>query len=128
MNFLQPSRVRDLTNALSSLDRFSEFRDFFRMPLTKVEELLDIFIRHGYMHMPTSLSQRGEIRERAVLLVMSALHILGKGASFRCCRTLTHISISEVRKFFFEFLDAIVDMKDEFIFLPDNVASLARTM
>jgi hypothetical protein len=36
--------------------------------------------------------------------------------------------MSEVRKFFFDFLDAIVDMKDEYIFLPENVAALTRVM
>jgi hypothetical protein len=38
------------------------------------------------------------------------------------------VSTSEVRKFFFDFLDAMVDMKDEYIFLHENVAALARTM
>ena len=83
----------------------------FCMPLTKVKELADVFIRHGYLRMPRSLSRRAEFHERAELLILSALHILGKGASFRCCLTLTHISTSKVRKFFFAFLDAIVVMK-----------------
>jgi hypothetical protein len=126
--FLQPGPVRDLTHELSSLDRFLEFRDFFCMPLTKVKELANVFIRHGYLRMPRSLSWCAEFHERAELLILAALHILGKGASFICCRTLTHISTSEVRKFFFDFLDAIVDMKDEFIFLPASVAALIRVM
>jgi hypothetical protein len=41
---------------------------------------------------------------------------------------LTHISTSEVCKFFLAFLDAIVDMKDEYIFLPAHVASLTCVM
>ena len=80
--FLQPGPVRDLTYKLSSPDRFSEFRDFFCMPLMKVDELVDVFIWRGYLRMPKSLSQRAKFHERAELLVMSALHILGKGASF----------------------------------------------
>jgi hypothetical protein len=126
--FLQPGPVRDLTYELSSPDRFLEFRDFFHMQLTKVDELVDVFIRRGYLCMPRSLSRRAKFCERAELLVMSLLHILGKGASFRCCRTLTHISMPEVHKFFFNFLDAMVDMKDEYIFLPEKVAALACTM
>ncbi len=55
---------------------------------------------------------------------MSALHILAKGATFRNCRTLTHISTSEVHEFFFVFLNALVDMKDEYISLPENVDAL----
>jgi hypothetical protein len=91
------------------------------MPLTKVDELVDVFIQHGYLRMPRSLSRRAEFHERAELLIRSALHILGKGASFRCCLTLTHISTSKVRKFFFTFLDAIVNMKDEYIFCPQTL-------
>ena len=41
---------------------------------------------------------------------------------------LTHISTSEVQKFFMSFLDAFMDMKDEYIFLPHNVAALNHTM
>jgi hypothetical protein len=106
------------------------FRSFviFCMPLTKVEDLVDVFIRLGYLRMPRSLFRRAEFHERAELLILSALHILGKRASFRCCCTLTHISTSEVRKVFFDFLDVIVDKKDEYIFLPANVAALTRVM
>jgi hypothetical protein len=120
--FLKPDQVRNLTNELSSSDRFSECRDFFHKLLAKVEELVDILIRHGYVWMPRSLSRHREFSECVELLVMSALHILGSGATFRCCHTLTHISSSEVSKFYFSFLDAFVDMKDEYIFLPQNVA------
>ena len=69
-----------------------------------------------------------EYHEKAELLVMSALHILGKGASFRCCCTLTHISTSKVRKFFFDFLNANVDMTDEYISVSENVAALTCVM
>jgi hypothetical protein len=55
--FLQPGPVRDFTHELSSLDRFLEFCDFFCMPLTKVKELADVFIRRGYLRMPRSLSR-----------------------------------------------------------------------
>jgi hypothetical protein len=34
----------------------------------------------------------------------------------------------EVQKFFFKFLHAIVDMKDEYIFLLANVTALTRVM
>ena len=98
------------------------------MPLSKVAELAEEFILRGYLHMPRSFSRRTEYCERAELLVMSVLHILAKGATFRNCCTLTHISTSEVRKLFFEFLDALVDMKDEYISLPENVAALTFVM
>ena len=66
------------------------------MPLSKVDELVDIFVREGYIQTPKSLFWRGEFEEHAELLVMAALHILAKGATFKSCRTLTHISTLEV--------------------------------
>jgi hypothetical protein len=48
------------------------------MPLSKVEELTDIFISRGYIKVPRSLNFREEFRERAELLVMSALYRVGK--------------------------------------------------
>ena len=83
--FLLPGPVRDLTYELSSSDRFSEFRDFFRMPLSKVEKVMDLIKRRGYMWMPRSLSRQSKFDERVELLVMSTLHILGLGATFRRC-------------------------------------------
>jgi hypothetical protein len=88
--------VRELTYKLSSWDRFSEFRDFFCMPLSKLDKLVGIFIRRGYIPMPRSLFRRGKFHEHAELLVMASLHILAKGATFKCYCTLMHISTSEV--------------------------------
>ncbi len=115
VNFLRPGITRDLTHELSSSDRFGEFRSLFRMQLTKVEELTDLLISRDYIKTPRSLKFREEFRERSELLVLSALFRLGNGNSFRQCRSNTYISVSEIRKFFFIFLDAMVDMKDEYV-------------
>ena len=125
-NFLRPGMTRDLTHEVSSSDRYGEFRSLFRMPLSKVEELTDIFISRGYIEVPRSLKFREEFRERAELLVMSALYRLGNGQPFRQCRSMCNISVSEIRLFFFDFLAAMVDMKDEYVFLPRNVTELHR--
>ena len=91
-----------------------------------VEELTDIFISWGYIEVPRSLKFREEFRERAELLVMSALYRLGNGKPFCQCRSQCNISVSEIRLFFFDFLAAMVDMKDEYVFLPRNVTELHR--
>jgi len=39
---------------------------------------------------------------------------------------MCHISVSEIRLFFAVFLDAMVEMKDEYIYLPRNVVELRR--
>ncbi len=112
-NFLQPGMTRDLTHELSTSDRYGEFRSLFRMPLSKVKELMDIFISRGYIEVPRSLKFREEFRKRAELLVMLALNRLGNGKPLHQCRSQCNISVSEIRLFFFDFLAAMVDMKDE---------------
>ena len=82
--FLWPGPVRDLTYELSFSDCISEFRDFFCMPLSKVEKVTGLMKQRGYMWMPRSLSWRCKFDEHVELLVMSTLHILGMGATFRC--------------------------------------------
>ncbi len=57
---------------------------------------------------------------------MSSLYLLGTGAAFRACRSLCSISTSEVQKKFYVFLDAIVDMKDEYVYMPRNITELNR--
>ena len=125
-NFLRPGLTRDLTHELSTSDRFGEFRSLFRMPLSKVEDLTDIFISRGYIKEPRSICFREVFRERSELLVMSALYRLGNGNSFRQCRSMCHISVSEIRLFFFVFLAAMVEMKDEYVYLPNNIVELRR--
>ena len=125
-NFLQPGKVRSLTYDLSSSDRFGEFRHWFRMPLSKVESLVDTFIEQGYIVPSRSQLHKHEFRERAELLVMSSLYLLGRGAAFRSCRALCHISTSVVHKFFYTFLNAMVEMQGEYISFPDNMHDLKQ--
>jgi len=124
--FTCPGRVRDLTREISASDWFSQFHHFFRMPLSKVEELTNLLMERGYVPFPRTRSRQAEFKERTELLVMSSLYILGTGVSFRSCQPLCYISTTEVRKFFFLFLDAIIDMKDEQISMPSNLTMLRR--
>ncbi len=123
-NFILPGLTHDLTHELSSADSYGEFCSLFQMPLSKVEELMDIFISHGYIQQPWSLKFWEEFREHAELFVISALYRLGNGNSFCQCRSLCHISVSEIRKFFFLFIGAMVKMKEEYICLPLNIIEL----
>ncbi len=96
------------------------------MLLEKVEHLADIFIGCGYIVPLRCVWCRSEFCERAELFVMSALHLLGKSAAFCSCRALCHISKLEICKLFFIFLNAFMDMHDEYIKLPGNVVELNR--
>ena len=59
--------------------------------------------------------------------MMSALYRLGTGIPFRQLRSMCHISASETRLFFVDFVNAMIDMKDEYVYLPRNVAELRQT-
>jgi hypothetical protein len=56
---------------------------------------------------------------------MSALYILGHGASFRSLGPLCHMSKSDCTNFFHIFLDEMNNMRDEFILTPKNATELA---
>jgi hypothetical protein len=118
--------TRDLTHQLSSSDHFGEFRSLFRIALSKVEALTDIFINQGYIQEPRLLKFQEEFREPAELFVMSVLYRLGTDNSFCTCQSLCNISVSKIRLFFFVFIGAMVDMKEEYIFLHWNIAELQR--
>ncbi len=124
--FTCPGMTRELTHELSASDRYSQFRHFFRMPLWKVEELTSLLIERVYVPFPRSRSRQVEFHERTELLVMSSLYLLGTGSGFRSCQPLCSISTSEVRKFFFLFMDAIFDMRDEQIGMPSNLTEFRR--
>jgi hypothetical protein len=96
------------------------------MPLWKVEELADLLISHGYVPLPRTRFHQEEFRERTELFVMSSLYLLGMGAVFRACQPLCSISTSEVRKFYYLFFDAIVDMRDDQIYMPRNHVELTK--
>ncbi len=125
-NFTAPGVTRDLTLELSSSDCFGEFRHDFCMPLSKVEELMEKLITRGYVRFPRTRCRQAEFRERTELLVMSSLYLLGTGAALQSCRSLCSICTSEVRKFFYVFLYAIVDMKDDYVYMPKNITELNR--
>jgi hypothetical protein len=55
---------------------------------------------------------------------MSSLYLMWLGASFQSCKALCHISISECRRFFYHVLDVMMDMQDEYIYLPCNIIEL----
>jgi hypothetical protein len=107
-------------------DRFGEFQSLFRMPLAKIEELTDILISRGYIKVPRSYRFREEFREHSELLMMSALYRLGNGNLFHQLRSMCHISISEMHLFFFDFVNVMVEMKDEFFFCLETLQNCAR--
>ncbi len=57
--FTRPGMTRDLAHELSLSDRFGHFCHYFRMPLSKVEELTNLLTTRGYVPFPwTKLHRR----------------------------------------------------------------------
>jgi hypothetical protein len=108
---------------MSSSDRDGNFCCAFHMSLEKVEHLTKKLIVRGSLSPPRSLRR---YPERCELLVMSALYILGTGAPFCLLYPLTHISKTEIAKFFHRFLDMFMDMCEEYIKLPSNMRELDK--
>jgi hypothetical protein len=116
--------MQELTHELSSSNCFGDFCHWFCMPLAKVEVLTNIYIDCGYI-VPTRSHRHCVVFCKSLeLLVMSALHLLASGVAFQSCNVLCGISTSEVCKFFYTFIEAMVGMKDEYIYLPLNITEL----
>jgi hypothetical protein len=112
--FTRPELTREITHNLSSSNCFGEFCQWFCMFLRKVEELTTILINHEYITWPRSHHLCKVFWEHLELLVMSALYLLATGATFCCCKPLCGICTLEIRKFFYIFIRALVNMKDEY--------------
>ena len=96
------------------------------MPLDQVEKLTKKLIVRGYLPPPCSLRWRTDYVERCKLLVMSALYILGTGAGFHMAYPLAHITTTKIEKFFHRFIDIFMDMREEYISLPQNLTALTK--
>jgi hypothetical protein len=96
------------------------------MSLDQMEDLTKKLIARGYLPQPRSWFRWAKYAERCELLVMSALYILGTGARFCSIYPLTHISATEIEKFFHRFHGIFMDMRDEYIFMPQNLTALTQ--
>ena len=96
------------------------------MSLDQMENLTKKLIARRYLPQPRSLHRKAEYVERCKFLVMSALYILGTGAGFFSIYPLTHISATEIEKIFHRFHGIFMDMRDEYIFMPQNLTALTQ--
>jgi hypothetical protein len=92
--FTRHRRTQESMHELSSSNHFGDFHLWCCMPMAKIEVLTNISIDHGYNVPPRSHWQRVVFCEHLELVVMSALHLLAKGAAFCSCKVLCSISTS----------------------------------
>ena len=107
IKFLHPN-VRDRTYHLSTRDRYGSFCGLFRVPLYKVDELVQLFLNKGWIHKTQHCRDDVQLNVKAQLLILATLNILGHHTPIRTLSTNTEISTSEHRSFLHLFLDADV--------------------
>jgi hypothetical protein len=110
--------VRDTTEH-TSLNPKSSFWAWFRMPLSKVSEIVDCFITKGWIVLMHHCRTNERLQVKAELLVLGTLTMLaGMLQSFRQLKTLTHTCASEHSNFFLKFVNRVSSISREYIFMP----------
>jgi len=127
LKFLHPN-VRSMTYHLSTRDRYGTFRCLFRVPLSKVDELVQLFLSRGWIRKTQHCKDDDRLRVKAQLLIMATLNIIGHHTPVRTLTTNTEISTSEHRSFLHLFLDNMYSIKDEYIFYPRTPNELHDVM
>lgn len=125
-NFLAPD-VRQQTYE-QSLDKQSDFRSHFRVPLVIIDRLTTMFIHRGWLTPSTRQKDPYKFRIRCELLIMGALEHLGTRKPFRQFRVVTGLSYSVHKNFTKKFIECISSNKEEWISFPDTVEGIKQIM
>ena len=123
LKFLHPD-VRNKTRSLSSRNRWSDFRSYFRVTLDKVDELTYLFIDRGWCT-PSKRDTNNEVFfVKTQLHILGSLNVLGNHTPFRQLGTNTELSAEDHRLFFHKFLKKLSSVKEEYIRYPNNIDDL----
>ena len=125
--FLHPEN-REKTYTLSSRDRWGEFRSLFRMPLKKVDEIVDLFLEEGWICPTNRCADEDRLRTKAELLILGVLHVLGHNAPFRILKSSTEICYTVHRKIFHKFCKKMYSIRDRYVFYPRTEEELSKIM
>ena len=133
IKFLAPDKdgvegSRTKTLRLSSRDRDGTFRSLCHMPLSKIEDIAQIFLDNGTIR-PT-----GRIRNLDLVRIKAELHVMGAichhthGHPYRILSIDTNISKEEHRKFFHEFIHYFFVHHKRYVYLPKPGADVETVM
>ena len=118
-----------LQAATLSLDPKSEFRSWFRMPLYKVDNLVERFISEGWVYLSRHCRSDEQLKKRTELMILGSLAVLaGTVQSFRQLPILTNICATEHSYFFLTFVDRLESISGEYIFHPRDEEEVKQTM
>ena len=125
-NYLAPN-VRQRTYE-QSLDKHSDFRSHFRVPLIVVDRLRTMFVSRGWITPSRRQRDPYKFRIRCELLIMAALEHLGNRKPFRQFKVCTGLSYSVHKNFTKSFVKHISSNKDEWVNYPSTLDSLKGVM
>jgi hypothetical protein len=113
--FLGPE-VRDITYQ-KSRNRKSGFRSSFRVPLSFVDHLTDMFITEGWVQQTQKCKTPQQLRTRTELFILCALEHLGNRRPHCQFEHETNMSATEHSKFFDLFTEKLFSVHQDYIFI-----------
>jgi hypothetical protein len=124
--FLSPA-VREQTYVLSR-DRQSTFRSAFRVPLSFVDHLTDMFITREWVAATQKCRSPEQLQTRTELFILCALEHLGNRRPHCQFETETNMCPSEHRKFFDLFVNKMYSISTDYIYFPKTMEELKILM
>ena len=112
------STIRQLTRDLS-LNPKSTFRAWFRIPLYKVEQIVERLLTEKIITLSHHCRSEDKLQLKCELLVLGSLAVLGGVfTQFRQIPTLTNICATEHSTFFLRFVEFLHSIRSEYIYMP----------
>ena len=112
-----------------SFDSHSKFCCWFRIPLNKVEELVEQFIVEGWISESHHCHSLSKLKIKTKLMIMGTLAILGGTInSFQQLLMVTNICTTDHNKFFLTFIECMTKISNEFIHLSCDMLKVAEIL
>jgi hypothetical protein len=115
--------IRDITYE-KSRDRNSVFRSHFRVPLSFIDTLTEMFISRGWVKCTKRCHNEYMLSMRTQLFIMCALEHLGNRRPHRQFETETNMCFSEHQQFFNTFLDRMYARRFDHVAFPSTLEGL----
>jgi len=120
--------VREITEEMSCNPK-SSFRSWFCVPHYKVTDIVSRFLAERWIGLSHHCRSSDRLQIKTELLVLGSLAMLGGMLqSFRQLKPLRHICASDHSNFFLTFVEHIVSISHEYVFMPRTLEELEPIM
>jgi hypothetical protein len=107
-----------------SKSRHSNFRSHFRVPLSTIDDLRDLFLSRGWVRPTKRCNTQLHLKLRTELFIMCALEHLGNRRPHTQFKTETEMSMSAHLLFYKHFLNCLYRARSEWIYFPRSMDEL----